>query len=54
MSENITTGRVKTRVLPDPVDAMPMMSLPDSTVGSPCICEWFQLSETIIKNSLIN
>ncbi len=31
-------GRPKTIVLPDPVKAMPIMSRPDSTTGSPCTC----------------
>ena len=28
--ENMTMGRVNTRVLPDPVNAIPIISLPDS------------------------
>ena len=34
----MTIGREKERVFPDPVKAMPTMSLPESATVSPCIC----------------
>ena len=35
-SASMIIGSENTRVLPLPVKATPIMSLPDSTVGSPC------------------
>ena len=34
----IIAGRMKRRVLPDPVNAIDIISLPDRTTGKPCIC----------------
>ena len=35
-SASMTSGKAKASVLPEPVNATPIMSRPDSSTGSPC------------------